>query len=57
MKKVYISPVIEIVATRLNEQLMQDGHSFDWADAKGLNFEDEDSDDDTNWSSKNIWDE
>ncbi|MCR5130585.1 MAG: hypothetical protein K6C10_03875 [Prevotella sp.] len=34
MKKVYISPAIEIVASRLNQQVMQ-GHSFDWADAKG----------------------
>ena len=33
MKKVYIRPTLDVVASQLNEQLM--GHSFGWADPKG----------------------
>ena len=32
MKKKYIRPTLDVVASKLSEQLM--GHSYGWADAK-----------------------
>ena len=34
MRKYYIRPAIEAVASQYEQQIMA-GHSYDWADAKG----------------------
>lgn len=55
MKKVYISPVTEIVASQMNQEVMA-GHSQGWNDAKGINF-DEDAQDEEDLTPKNLWDD
>lgn len=55
MKKVYISPVTEIVASQMNQEVMA-GHSQGWGDAKGINF-DEDAQDEEDLTPKNLWDD
>ena len=37
MKKKYIRPTLDVVASQLNEHLMD--HSFGWADAKEQNVD------------------
>ena len=56
MKKVYICPETEVVMACLAENMMQDGHSYGWADAKGNDdfFEGEDEE---TLKSRNLWDE
>lgn len=39
MKKKYIRPTLDVVASQLNEHLMD--HSFGWADAKNQDMADE----------------
>ena len=51
MKKKYIRPTLDVVASQLNEQLMD--HSFGWADAKEQTFENEETF--FNRDTKNIW--
>ena len=51
MKKKYIRPTLEVVASQLNEHLMD--HSFGWADAKEQTFENEETL--FNTDTKNIW--
>ena len=56
MRKVYICPETEVVMARLAENMMQDGHSYVWANAKGNDdfFEGEDEE---TLKSRNLWDE
>ena len=52
MKKVYISPVTEIVESQMDQEVMAP-HSQGWGDAKEQNFE---ADDQLfNTDTKNIW--
>lgn len=55
MKKEYIMPSIEIIASQLNSEMMA-GHSDDWADAKENNmflFDDEEFDEENDlWGEK-----
>ena len=51
MKKKYIRPTLDVVASQLNEHLLD--HSFDWADAKEQTFENEETL--FNTDTKNIW--
>ena len=41
MKKEYMMPSIEIIVSQLHLEMMA-GHSDDWADAKGMNFQSDD---------------
>ena len=54
MKKVYIRPTLDVVASQLNEHLLD--HSYGWADAKGsqdwLGEEEEEV-----IQNKNLWDD
>ena len=52
MKKMYISPVVEIVASQLDQEVLA-GHSGEWGDAKEQTFENEETF--FNPDKKNIW--
>lgn len=58
MKKVYISPVAEIVASQMNQEVMA-GHSQDWNDARGVNFDGDETEDENSEQTtiRNLWDE
>ena len=66
MKKEYIMPSIEIIASQLNSEMMT-GHSDDWADAKENNmflFDDEEFDNENDlWNNNshkddyNLWED
>ena len=51
MKRKYLSPFVEVVASLLKDRLM--GHSYGWADAKEQTFENEETL--FNTDTKNIW--
>ncbi len=55
MKKMYICPAVEIVASLLNQEVMA-GHSGEWGDAKGFNFED-DEENEEKMEINNLWDD
>ena len=58
MKKKYIRPTLDVVASQLNEQLMK--HSYDWADAKGDPngvWDDDQNGEDGQIQSRNLWDD
>ncbi|MCR5130268.1 MAG: hypothetical protein K6C10_02260 [Prevotella sp.] len=55
MKKVYLKPTTEKVAYLHESNLMV--HSDVYIGAKGINFEDEETEEDADWSSRNLWDE
>ena len=58
MKKKYIRPTLDVVASKLSEQLM--GHSYGWADAKGNPngvWGDDQEDEDGQIQSRNLWDD
>ena len=54
MKKKYIIPVVEVVASRLKGQLMD--HSYGWADAKGTT-DNEQENEDGQIQNRNLWDD
>ena len=56
MKKIYICPETEVVMARLAENMMQDGHSYGWAQGKENSdfFENEDEE---TLKSSNLWDD
>ena len=54
MKKKYRSPIVEIVASRLDDQLMD--HSYGWADAKGSGLDDQEGDEDI-IENKKLWED
>ena len=59
MKKKYIRPTLDVVASQLNEHLMD--HSYGWADAKGgysdgVWGDDQDPEDDQ-IQNRNLWDD
>ena len=56
MKKLYISPAIEIVASLLNQEVLA-GHSGEWGDAKGINFDDDEENENSDTEIKSLWDE
>lgn len=56
MKKKYISPVVEIVASQLNQEVLA-GHSGEWGDAKGINFDDDEENENSDTEIKSLWDE
>ena len=56
MKKKYIRPTLDVVASQLNEHLMD--YSFGWADAKEQNVEDvKEKKPLEDLEFRNIWDE
>ena len=56
MKKMYICPAVEIVASLLNQEVMA-GHSGEWGDAKGINFDDDEENENSDTEIKNLWDD
>ena len=54
MKKKYISPILEIVASHLKGQLMD--HSYGWADAKGT-IDNDSEDEEGKIQNSNLWDD
>lgn len=54
MKRKYLSPVVEVVASLLKSRLMN--HSYGWADAKGFSS-DEQEDGEEVIKSKNLWED
>lgn len=56
MKKLYICPVAEIVASQLNQEVLA-GHSGEWGDAKGISFDDSEDNENNDTEIKNLWDE
>ena len=56
MKKLYISPAVEIVASLLNQGVLA-GHSGEWGDAKGINFDDDEENENSDTEIKNLWDD
>ena len=56
MKKMYISPAVEIFATLLNQEVLA-GHSGEWGDAKGISFDDSEENENDDTEIKNLWDE
>ncbi len=58
MKKVYICPTLDVVASQLNEHLMD--HSYGYADAKGTPngvWDEDQNDEDGHVQNKNLWDD
>lgn len=55
MKKVYISPAIEVVGSQLDQEVLA-GHSGEWGDAKE-NDEFFEGEDEETLKSRNLWDE
>ena len=58
MKKVYIRPTLDVVASQLYEHLMD--HSYGWADAKGDPngvWEDDQDGEDGQIQIRNLWDD
>lgn len=57
MKKKYISPVVEIVASQLNQEVLA-GHSGEWGDAKDMTFSDgEEEVGNNDLQIKDLWDD
>ncbi|MCR5130271.1 MAG: hypothetical protein K6C10_02275 [Prevotella sp.] len=56
MKKTYISPETEIVASKFVQEIMA-GHSYNHGDAKGIDFEETGDDEIDNGWPKNIWED
>jgi len=55
MKKKYIRPTLDVVASQLNVHLM---HSYDWAQTKGIDFDNEDPNgEEGQVQPKNLWDD
>lgn len=52
MKKKYLIPIVEIVASQLDDHLMD--HSYGWADAKGSGLDDQEGDEDI-IENKKLW--
>lgn len=57
MKKMYISPAVEIVASLLNQEVLA-GHSGEWGDAKDMTFSDgEEEVGNNDLQIKDLWDD
>lgn len=54
MKRKYLSPVVEVVTSKLKGQLL--GHSYGWADAKGFGSDEQEDDEDV-IKNKNLWED
>ena len=57
MRKVYIRPETDVVASQLNEHLLD--HSYGWADAKGNPdaWDDENQSNVDGLKNRNLWDD
>ena len=57
MRKEYIRPETDVVASQLNEHLLD--HSYGWADAKGNRdaWDDEDQSNVDDLKNRNLWDD
>ncbi len=58
MKKKYICPTLDVVASQLNENLLD--HSNDWGVAKGTSngvWDEDQNDEDGQALPKNLWDD
>ena len=60
MKKKYMRPTLEVVASQLNGNLLNESNDLDWGGAKGASngvWDEDQNDEDGQALPKNLWDD